>query len=208
MLREHQKLIIASHNAGKVLEMSTLLAPWALRVVSAGDLGLEEPEENGHDFTENALIKARCAAQAGGRDALADDSGLEVIALDRAPGIYSARWAGKNRDFAAAMRKIHTRLEGHDDRRARFVCALALVTTSGEEHTFVGTCDGTLTWPARGARGFGYDPIFVPRGHRSTFAEMAPTEKHAISHRMAAFRAFADACLPKRRFMHRPQKNP
>ncbi len=203
MLKPEQTLIIASHNAGKVVEISTLLAPWRIRVQSSSSLGLEEPEENGASFIDNALIKARSAFKASGQATLADDSGLEVLALNREPGIYSARWAGESRDFSRAMEKVHDRLRHHDDKRARFVCALALCTPDGsmpdgQEKTFLGTCSGTLVWPPRGTFGFGYDPMFVADGHQQTFGEMSPSEKHRLSHRMDAFRKFSKACLPPR----------
>ena len=181
------ELVIASHNAGKVREIGELLAPLGVTTLSAGVLGLPEPEETEDSFAGNALLKARAAAAAAGLPALADDSGLAVRALDGDPGIHSARWAGPERDFAAAMDKVNRTLGDTADRRAAFVCALALARPGGAEAVFEGTVAGTLTWPPRGGRGFGYDPIFVPDGHEATFGEMEPAAKHAISHRARAF---------------------
>ncbi|TGY88875.1 RdgB/HAM1 family non-canonical purine NTP pyrophosphatase [Marinicauda algicola] len=181
--------VIASHNAGKIREIAELVAPFAIRVTGAGEAGLPEPEETEDTFEGNALLKARAAAAASGAVALADDSGLAVEALGGAPGIHSARWAGEERDFARAMEKVENalRAEGNTNRRARFVCALALVHPDGKEAVFTGTVEGTLVWPPRGEQGFGYDPIFVPDGHTQTFAEMDPEKKRAISHRADAF---------------------
>jgi XTP/dITP diphosphohydrolase len=191
---EGGKLVVASHNPGKVREIAELLAPYPVEVVSAADLGLAEPEELGASFRDNAEIKARAAAAAG-VPALADDSGLVVPALGGAPGIHSARWAGLEHDFAAAMARVERELAGHADRSAHFICALALCWPDGAYVTFEGRVDGKLVWPPRGERGFGYDPIFVPDGYEVTFGEMEPQEKHAISHRAEAFRRFAAACL-------------
>lgn len=192
---EGGKLVVASHNPGKVREIAELLAPHGVEVVSAADLGLAEPEERGASFRDNALIKARAAAAAG-VPALADDSGLVVPALGGAPGIHSARWAGPEHDFAAAMARVERKLSGRADRSAHFICALALCWPDGVCVTFEGRVDGKLTWPPRGTRGFGYDPIFVPDGYALTFGEMEPKEKHRISHRAQAFAKFAAACLP------------
>lgn len=183
------RLLVASHNAGKVREIGALLQPLGIEAVSAGELGLPEPEETEPTFEGNALLKARAAAQASGMRTLSDDSGLEVFALGGEPGIYSARWAGQNRDFYAAMRRVEEELKakGAEDRGARFVCVLALIEPSGEERTFFGDVHGTLVWPPRGDRGFGYDPIFVPDGFDITFGEMDPDRKHAMSHRARAF---------------------
>lgn len=196
------RLVIASHNAGKVREIEALLAPFGLAVISAGALGLAEPDETEPSFVGNAELKALAAARAAGLPALADDSGLAVDALDGAPGIYSARWAGPERDFAEAMRKVAEALDragAHDPaaRRAAFVCALALAWPDGHRETFVGRVAGQVVWPPRGARGFGYDPIFVADGRDQTFGEMDPDEKHAISHRADAFRQLVAACLPR-----------
>ena len=181
------ELVIASHNAGKVREIGELLAPLGVTALSAGALGLPEPEETEDSFAGNALLKARAAAAAAGLPALADDSGLAVRALGGDPGIHSARWAGPERDFAAAMDKVNRALGKAADRRAAFICALALARPGGAEAVFEGTVAGRLTWPPRGDRGFGYDPIFVPDGHETTFGEMEPAAKHAISHRARAF---------------------
>ncbi len=190
-------LIVASHNAGKVREIGALIAPFGLEAKSAGELGLPEPEETGADFIANAELKARAAALAAGLPALADDSGLEVAALGGAPGIYSARWAGVPRDFAAAIQKVHEEMtaSGSTDTAARFVCALSLCWPDGHCETVEGEVRGHVTWPPRGERGFGYDPIFVAEGERQTFGEMEPEAKHAISHRADAFRQLVARCL-------------
>jgi XTP/dITP diphosphohydrolase len=189
------RLVIASHNRGKVREIADLLAPFGTDVVAAGDLGLDEPDETGESFVANAELKARAAALACGLPALSDDSGLVVPALGGAPGIHSARWGGEERDFALAMRKVEEALAGKDDRRAHFVCALSLCWPDGECSTFEGTVHGTLVWPPRGDRGFGYDPIFLANGCAVTFGEMEPEAKHAISHRADAFRKLIAACF-------------
>ena len=186
-MRRPDRLVIASHNAGKVREIAELLAPYGVDVVSAGALGLPEPEETETSFAGNAELKARAAATASGLPALADDSGLCVAGLEGAPGIYSARWAGPAKDFGVAMERIRRELDGNPDRRAHFVCALAVAWPDGELLAVEGTVHGSLTFPPRGHRGFGYDPIFVPEGHRQTFGEMDPAAKHAISHRAQAF---------------------
>lgn len=188
-------LIIASHNKGKVGEIAELLAPHARRFLSAGDAGLPEPEETGDSFIANATLKARAAATASGRIALADDSGLAVPALGGAPGIYSARWGGERRDFQFAMERVNRELGDNPDRSARFVCALALGWPDGHVETVEGTCHGDLVWPPRGANGFGYDPIFVPKGHSRTFGEIDPAAKHAMSHRADAFRQLVEKCF-------------
>ena len=193
------RLVIASHNAGKVAEIADLLSPFGARAVSAGALGLGEPEETGQTFRDNAELKARAAAGASGLVALADDSGLAVDALQGAPGIHSARWAGPERDFARAMARVRAALAPETDdeaeRGARFVCALSLCWPDGHCETFEGTVAGKLAWPPRGAFGFGYDPIFVPDGETRTFGEMPPAEKHAISHRARAFALLVKACF-------------
>jgi XTP/dITP diphosphohydrolase len=181
------KLVIASHNPGKVREIEDLLRPLGIAVVGAAALGLAETAETGHTFAENAALKARAAARVAKLPALADDSGLAVAALNGAPGIYSARWAGPKKDFAVAMQMVEDALKGQHDRRAMFVAALALAAPDGQCHVFEGTVDGTLVWPPRGAKGFGYDPIFVPAGHMITFGEMEPEKKHQMSHRARAF---------------------
>jgi XTP/dITP diphosphohydrolase len=189
------KLVIASHNQGKVAEIAALLAPFGAEVVSAGALGLEEPEETGLTFAENAALKAEAAARASGLPALADDSGLAVAALDGAPGIYSARWAGPGRDFALAMEKVERALQGKSDRRAAFICALALAWPDGHLEVVEGRVEGVLVWPPRGSFGFGYDPIFQPVGHDRSFGEMDPAEKHQLSHRADAFRQLVARCF-------------
>ena len=186
------KLVIASHNQGKVREIRALLAPFGIEPVSAGDLGLPEPAETGTTFAENALIKARASAEGSGIVALADDSGLCVDALGGEPGVYTADWAETpdGRDWYMAMAKVEERLQAlgpEVDRSAHFTCTLALCWPDGETALFEGRVAGHLTWPPRGEMGFGYDPVFVPDGHDQTFAEIAPEAKHAISHRADAF---------------------
>lgn len=192
------KLVIASHNQGKVREFRALLAPFGMEPVSAGDLGLPEPEETGTTFAENALIKARASAEGSGLPALADDSGLCVTALGGDPGVYTADWAetAKGRDWYLAMEKVEDKLKalGPDvDRSAQFVCTLAVCWPDGETALFEGRIPGHLTWPPRGTLGFGYDPVFVPDGHDRTFAEIEPEAKHAISHRAEAFKKLVNA---------------
>jgi XTP/dITP diphosphohydrolase len=189
------KLVIASHNAGKVVEIAALLQPYNVEVISAATLGLAEPVEDGDTFIANAEIKARAAAAASGLPSLSDDSGLVVAALGGEPGIYSARWAGPTKDFAMAMRLIEDKLTGKKNRRARFVAALALCWPDGHCETFEGRVEGRLVWPPRGEMGFGYDPVFVAKGKRKTFGEMDPDAKHAISHRADAFRKLVAACF-------------
>lgn len=189
------KLVIASHNAGKVREIGELLAPFGVEVVSAGDLGLDEPEETGSTFVANAELKAHAAARAANLPALADDSGLAVDGLNGDPGIYSARWAGPSKDFTVAMALVNDKLGAHPDRGARFVCALALAWPDGTCETFEGVVEGELVWPPRGLAGFGYDPMFQPTGHAITFGEMDPAAKHEISHRADAFRKLVAACF-------------
>lgn len=189
------RLVIASHNRGKVAEIADLLAGRGIEVVSAGDLGLPEPEETGETFAANASLKALAAAKAANLPALADDSGLCVHGLEDAPGIYSARWAGPTRDFAHAMERVRVALDDTVDRSAHFVCVLALAWPDGHCEVFEGRVDGLLTFPPRGDKGFGYDPIFVPVGDDRTFAEMEPAEKHAMSHRAHAFRKLIAACF-------------
>lgn len=190
-----RRIVVASHNAGKVAEIADLLAPYEIRAVSAGTLGLPEPEETGATFEENAAIKALASASASGEAALSDDSGLAVAALGGEPGIHSARWGGPRRDFALAMRRVEDALPPDAARDAAFVCALALAWPDGHVDIFEGRVEGRLVWPSRGTRGFGYDPIFVPEGGTLTFGEMEPGAKHAISHRADAFGKLAAACL-------------
>lgn len=199
-LERGTRLVVASHNPGKVREILDLVAPHGLSVVSAGELGLLEPEETGVTFAENAALKAAAAARAAKLPALADDSGLEVEALGGAPGIYSARWAGASKDFSVAMRRVADELRARDawtvpGPAANFIAVLCLAWPNGETAIFKGRVDGHLVWPPRGTKGFGYDPMFVPDGHTVTFGEMEPNAKHAISHRARAFRLFARACL-------------
>ena len=188
------RLVIASHNPGKVREIAALLAPFSVEVVSAAKLRLDEPEETGASFAANAMLKARAAAEAAGLPALADDSGLSVSALDGRPGIYSARWGGEDKDFGAAMAHVEREL-GDRDRSACFICALTLAWPDGHCETFEGRVDGALTWPPRGDRGFGYDPMFVADGRAETFGEMDQDEKHRISHRADAFAKLVAACF-------------
>jgi XTP/dITP diphosphohydrolase len=192
------RLIAATHNAGKVRELKDLFEPLGYDVVSAAELDLEEPEETETTFTGNAILKARAAATATGCPALADDSGLAVDALNGQPGIYSARWAGEPRDFGKAMEKVETERAKADptNRRAKFVCALAVVWPDGHSEVFEGEVHGDLVWPPRGHRGFGYDPAFVATGERLTFGEMDPAKKHAMSHRADAFAKLKAALLP------------
>jgi XTP/dITP diphosphohydrolase len=200
------KLVIATHNSGKLWEMRELLAPYGVDAVSAGELGLPEPEETGNTFAENARLKASSAAAAAQLPAFADDSGLCVEALDGAPGIYSARWAGETRDFGSAMRKVEAELGARAATppfRAAFISALCLAWPDGHAEEFEGRVDGELVFPPRGTKGFGYDPIFLPDGHARTFGEMMSAEKHAmpadgsraLSHRARAFQALARSCL-------------
>ena len=188
------RLVIASHNPGKVEEVTALLAPFAIDAVSAVALGIAEPEETGDSFEANAALKAKAAAEASGLPAIADDSGLVVPALGGAPGIYSARWAGPAKDFRAAMQRVHRELADRD-RYARFVAVLALAWPDGDLELFRGEVAGNLVWPPRGERGFGYDPIFVPVGGVATFGEIDPAQKHRISHRARAFAKLVDGCL-------------
>jgi len=188
------RLVIASHNQGKLEEIAALLAPFGIATVSAGALGLPEPEETGGSFEANAALKAEAAAAASGLPALADDSGLAVHALGGAPGIYSARWAGAAKDFRAAMARVQREL-GERDRSATFVAVLALAWPDGGIELFRGEAAGSLVWPPRGERGFGYDPIFVPEGGAETFGEIEPAEKHKISHRAHAFARLVEGCL-------------
>ena len=192
---EGGRLVVASHNPGKVREIDDLLQSYDAEPVSAGELGLPEPVEDGLTFVANAILKAESAATRSGLPALSDDSGLAVAALDGAPGIYSARWAGPEKDFQYAMQRVQNEVGDAPDRNAQFICVLALAWPDGHVETFEGTVDGTLVWPPRGDCGFGYDPMFLPKGHDETFGEMDPARKHAISHRAAAFRQLVAACF-------------
>jgi len=189
-------LVIASHNKGKVREIAELLGAYVAHFPSAGDLNLAEPEETETSFIGNAELKARAAAAAGGLPALADDSGLVVPALGGAPGIYSARWAGPDKDFSVAMRRVETELDDRDP-SAYFVCALSLAWPDGHTESVEGRIHGRLIFPGRGDKGFGYDPIFIAEGRDITFAEMEPDEKHRISHRADAFAQLVARCFGK-----------
>ncbi|MFT8478943.1 RdgB/HAM1 family non-canonical purine NTP pyrophosphatase [Gluconobacter oxydans] len=189
------KIVLASHNAGKLREFSTLLARSGIIVLSAAELDLPEPEETEETFTGNAAIKALAAARASGLPALADDSGFCVSALDNRPGVYSARWGGPTKDMQVAMERVHREMGDNPDHRAFFVAALCLAWPDGETRTVQGECHGTVVWPPRGAHGHGYDPIFVPEGESRTFAEMTEAEKNAVSHRGRALTAFLNTCL-------------
>jgi XTP/dITP diphosphohydrolase len=203
------RVVIATHNSGKLAEMRELLAPFQIEAISAGEMGLDEPEETGTSFSENARIKACAAALASGLPAFADDSGLVVEALDGAPGIHSARWAGPDRNFSRAMGEIENKLRAQgattpESRKAHFVSTLCLAWPDGHVEEFEGRVDGTLVWPPRGDKGFGYDPIFLPGGYERTFGEMTSEEKHGLpprglglSHRARAFRKLAEACLER-----------
>ncbi len=209
--KEHRRitgrLVIATHNSGKLAEMRELLAPYGIDATSAGELGLKEPAETGTTFRDNARIKAMAAAAATKVPAFADDSGIVVDALDGAPGIYSARWAGPDKDFAAAMAMIEDKLKERgaaspDERRAHFVSALCVAWPDGHLEEFEARVDGVLVWPPHGDKGFGYDPMFLPHGHNRTFGEMSSDEKHGLpprgkglSHRARAFLKLAEACL-------------
>ena len=192
-----EKLVIASHNQGKVREIRALLAPLHIEVIGASELGLEEPEETGQTFIENAELKASLAAKTSNLPALSDDSGFAVAALGGAPGIYSARWAGADKNFSNAMERVSTALlaSGSSSRTCEFICALTLAWPDGHCESFEGRISGEVVWPPRGDRGFGYDPIFTPLGHRQTFGEMDPAEKHAMSHRAIAFNQLLEACF-------------
>jgi XTP/dITP diphosphohydrolase len=204
------RLVIATHNAGKLIEMRELLALYGVEAISASDLNLPEPDETGLTFAANACLKAEAAAQASGLPAFADDSGLAVDALDGAPGIYSARWAGEAKNFRYAMEKVEAGLRERDAftperRTAHFVSVLCIAWPDGHVEEFEGKVDGTLVWPPRGEKGFGYDPMFLPEGHALTFGEMSRDEKHGLppkgqglSHRARAFLKLAEACLERR----------
>jgi XTP/dITP diphosphohydrolase len=204
------RLVIATHNPGKLAEMRELLAPYGINATSAGELGLAEPEETGMTFRANARIKAEAAAKASGLPAFADDSGLAVAALGGEPGIHSARWAGPDRNFRRAMELVEEKLRERGamtprQRKAHFVSALSVAWPDGHAEEFEGRVHGTLVLPPRGDKGFGYDPMFLPDGHARTFGEMSSEEKHGLpprglglSHRARAFRNLAEACLPPR----------
>ncbi len=204
------RLVIATHNPGKLVEMRDLLATYGVGAVSAGELGLPEPDETGTTFRANARIKAQSAAKASNMASFADDSGLAADALNGEPGIYSARWAGPNKDFRFAMNEVQTRLmkvgaKAPERRRAQFVSALCVCWPDGHLEEFEAKVNGTLVWPPRGDKGFGYDPMFLPDGHSQTFGEMSSDDKHGLpprgrglSHRARAFLKLAEACLERR----------
>jgi non-canonical purine NTP pyrophosphatase (RdgB/HAM1 family) len=189
------RLVLASHNPGKLVEIRELLAPWDIHVVSAGELGLPEPDETETSFAGNARLKAQAAAVASGLPSLSDDSGFCAAALGGAPGIYSARWAGPGKDFRVAMERVNAEAEGAEDRGAWFISALCLAWPDGHYEIFEGRVDGVMVWPPRGKRGFGYDPMFLPEGEHQTYGEMDPARKHATSHRARAFAALVRGCL-------------
>lgn len=199
-LKRGERLVVASHNPGKIREIGDLIRPFGCEAISAGTLGVSEPEETETTFIGNARLKALHSALATGLPALSDDSGLEVEALLGAPGIYSARWAGADKDFALAMQKVH---HGCVERkawtatgpRANFTCALCIAWPDGATRVFEGKVFGRLVWPPRGNKGFGYDPMFLADGEALTFGEMEPDAKHAISHRARAFKLFVEACF-------------
>ncbi|MEQ9334071.1 RdgB/HAM1 family non-canonical purine NTP pyrophosphatase [Thalassobaculum sp.] len=190
-------LLVASHNPGKVREIRELLAPFGMEIVAAAELGLPEPEETGTTFVANAELKALAAARAAGMPALSDDSGFCVDALGGDPGVYSARWAGPGKDFGIAMAKVWEAVQasGSADRGARFACALSLAWPDGHTETVEGEVHGTVVWPPRGGRGFGYDPMFVPAGHDRTFGEVDSEWKHSVSHRADAFAKLVARCF-------------
>ena len=194
-LQPGSKLVVATHNPGKLREIVDLLRPFQVDVTSAGALGLPEPDETASDFVGNARIKALAAARGSTLPALADDSGFCVAALGGAPGVLSARWAGPEKDFSTAMARVHEQMGDAPEQRAWFVAALCLAWPDGATQTFAGRVDGETVWPPRGQRGFGYDPMFLPRGGTLTFGEMEPLDKHAVSHRARAFAQFVAACL-------------
>lgn len=189
------RLVVASHNAGKVTEIGDLLAPYDLDVVSAAELNLPEPEETGTTFVANAILKVEAAVQGSNLPCLADDSGLAVAGLEGDPGIYSARWAGPERDFKAAMALVNDKLGDNPNRRAYFISVLSLAWPDGHMENFEGRVYGTLVWPPRGRCGFGYDPMFMPDGHDKTFGEIPYDEKQRISHRAVAFQKLIDGCF-------------
>ncbi len=197
---DSDRLVVATHNAGKLREISDLLAPFGIDVQSAGDFGLDEPDETEDTFAGNARIKAHYAARETGLPALSDDSGIMVDALDGAPGVYTADWAetGNGRDFMVAMTKVQTMLDdmgAPEPRLAKFCCTLCLAWPDGHDEIFAGDVSGRLVWPIRGKQGFGYDPMFLPEGETETFGEMDPAKKHEMSHRAVAFARLVEACF-------------
>jgi XTP/dITP diphosphohydrolase len=201
-LKRGDTLVVATHNQGKIRELHDLIAPYGVAIAAAGDIGLPEPEETGVTFEANAMLKAIAAAIGSGQPSLADDSGVAVDALDGAPGIHSARWAGPEKDFARAMRRVEDGLVAAgaatpEKRGAKFVAVLCLAFPNGATETWRGEVKGTMIWPPRGTNGFGYDPMFVPEGETRTFGELTQEEKHGKSHRAKAFALFAKARLPR-----------
>ncbi len=191
-----ERLVLATHNAGKLREMAELVQPFGIELVSAGALGLPEPEETAEDFWGNARLKALEAARGAGLPALSDDSGFCVAALGGAPGVHSARWAGPQRDFSAAMARVQRERGDDPNPHAWFVCVLCLAWPDGETASFYGRVEGEIIWPPRGTLGFGYDPMFVPRGEMRSYGELPPAEKHAASHRARAMAQLTTACFP------------
>jgi XTP/dITP diphosphohydrolase len=194
-LERGNRLVLASHNQGKLREIEALLEPFGIDVMSARTLGLDEPEENAPDFAGNARIKGLAAARVSGLPALSDDSGFCVAALNGEPGVRSARWAGPGKDFGHAMAEVHRRMADAADRSAWFIAVLCLAWPDGHTDEFTGRIDGTAVWPPRGDKGFGYDPMFLPTGYAVTFGEMEAAAKHAISHRARAFAQLTATCL-------------
>ena len=198
-LAREKELVLATHNQGKVKEISKLLGEHFEKIYTAGELGLDDPEETETTFAGNAALKAKAAAKASGKMALSDDSGLSVSALGGAPGVYSARWAidpeTGQRDFGKAMEQVNLAVADFEDKTAAFICVLAVAWPGGKTETFEGRVEGHVIWPPRGDKGFGYDPMFVPKGHQQTFAEMTPEQKHSMSHRSMAFRKLKQSGL-------------
>ena len=200
-LRRGDTIVIASKNEGKIVEFKNLLAPYGFLIRTLEDLKLPEPDETGITFKDNALLKAQVCAEASNLPSLADDSGLSVRALGGQPGVFTSRWAGPSKDYQHAMKKINDEIleiDSHPDRRAAFVCCIAVCFPGRRgAFTFEGKVDGELVWPLRGTSNMGFDPIFMPHGHRKTFAEMSLEEKESISHRRIAFQKFLEMCIEK-----------
>ena len=196
-INKNEKIVIASHNKGKVKEIKDLLEPLSLKTISVSKFSIIEPKENGTNFKENALIKARSAHKLSGLNSLSDDSGLCIEALEGQPGIFSARWAGKEKNFSKAMNTIKKKLKNKTNTNAYFICALALITKDKKEFCFTGKIHGYISFPAKGHNGFGYDPIFIPKNFSKTFGEMLPSQKKLISHRTLAFNKFKESIFVK-----------
>lgn len=194
-LNRGERIVLASHNKGKLVEFRALLAESGIEIVSAAELGLPEPEETAETFEGNAAIKALAAAKVTGLPALSDDSGFCVAALDGRPGVYSARWAGPGGDMSIAMQRVHDEMGASPDKRAAFVAMLCLAWPDGTTRFAEGRCEGEVCWPPRGDQGHGYDPIFIPQGDRRSFAELSADEKNAISHRGRALERFLATCV-------------